>query len=252
MRWLRILLRLPTFAVVTLVLCVLRILPRAIPWFRGSADQAWRKTLFALWARLTRRVIGMRVHVDGPLPDTGSFVVTNHVSYIDVLLLANFLPARFVAKSEVARWPFIGRAARAAGTLFVNRQLKRDVVAVNDDIVKALQHGDAVVLFAEGTSSSGDSVLTLKPSLLNVPATQSLPVSYGAIRYRTPTGYADASQVVCWWGDMEFLPHFVNLLGLPGFDASVKFGATALTDNNRKRLAARLHESISARLAAGA
>lgn len=250
MRWLRITCRLPAFVVITLFAYLALLGTRLIPLLGAETKRSWRASAFRRWALVVRRLIGMRVQVDGPLPGASTFVVTNHLGYVDVVLLASFLSAVFVAKAEVASWPLLGRAVSAVGTIFVDRNRRHDVRTTNASILQALERGDAVVLFAEGTSSAGERVLPMQPSLLNVPATQSVPVTYAAISYQTPAGAPSAKQAVCWWGDAAFFTHFLALLGLPGFDARLRFGDEALVDSDRKSLALRLQESISTELAA--
>ena len=216
--------------------------------FFGSETRrhAWRERLFTCWARIASRILGMRTEIDGPVPTAPCFVVTNHLGYVDVLLLAQRLPAVFVAKAEVADWPLVGRLVRSAGTIFIDRSSSRSLVAANQDIEAALSAGQSVVLFAEGTSSRGATVLPLKPSLLQIPASLNLPVYYAAIAYQTPVGEASAANAVCWWGDMDFFGHFMDLLKLPSFDAYLRFGEQPLADTDRKALARRLRDSIVA------
>lgn len=249
MRSLRTGLRLVAFMTVTLSLYVLRILPTPFLRRHGEADLAWRRRVFRWWGQLNRRVIGMRVQLSGPMPPPSCFLVTNHLGYIDILLLSGFLPAVFVSKAEVAEWPVLGRIVRSMGTVFIDRTRKRDITAANASIQAALDRGDGVVLFAEGTSSRGDRVLPLRPSLLDVPATRQYPVSYATISYTTPPGSPSAGDIVCWWDDSSFFGHFINLLGLPRFEAHVRFGDATVVESDRKDLARRLHESISAQYA---
>ncbi len=246
MKSLRAAFRLTGLSVFTaLMYCTL--LVTTVLFFRNAARRrAWRNGLFARWARVAGRLIGMRTHIEGPVPQPRSFVVSNHLGYVDILLLGQCLPAVFVSKAEIADWPLLGRLVRSAGTIFVNRSSRRDLVAANHAIEAALDAGHSVILFAEGTSSSGATVMPLKPSLLQVPASLNLPVYYAAIAYQTPVGEAAAANAVCWWGDMAFPGHFMTLLKLPFFDAYLRFGEQPVTDSDRKALARRLRESIVA------
>jgi 1-acyl-sn-glycerol-3-phosphate acyltransferase len=191
------------------------------------------------------RVIGMRVRPTGTPPHPPFLLVSNHLSYVDIALLATQLDCVFVAKRDIRDWPALGRVVAAMDTIFIDREHPRDVVRVNERIAEALATGDGVVLFAEGTSTRGDRVLPLQPSLLDVAARRQLPVWYASLTYRTPAGAVPADLAVCWWGDMLFFDHFFGLLKLPGFEARITFGPEPVRDTNRKQLAQRLHQSIA-------
>lgn len=244
MRWLRQGYRLAGFTLITSVLLVVRVAPMPILRLR-DADRAWRDRIFRLWARTMCRIIGMRVHVVGQPPEPPCMLVTNHLGYVDIVLLASHLPAVFVSKAEVAGWPLMGAAAKSVGTVFIDRARHRDLYPAIEQIERALANGNGVVLFAEGTSSNGAAVLPMKPSLLQVPAAQGTPVHYAAISYATPEGEPAASEAVCWWNESPFFGHLLGLLRLTGFDARLHFGDEAIVESDRKRLAGRLHAAIS-------
>jgi len=189
----------------------------------------------------------MRVTTEGAPPRAPFFLVTNHLSYTDVVLLASQLDCIFVAKREVQAWPFLGALTASVDSIFLDRENLRDILRVNDEIEHALERGDGIVVFAEGTSSRGETVLPLRPSLLELPARKDLPVRYASISYRTPEGAPAADRAVCWWGDMTFPGHFFRLLKLPYFEAQVVFGEKAIQEADRKQLARRLHQAISER-----
>jgi 1-acyl-sn-glycerol-3-phosphate acyltransferase len=186
----------------------------------------------------------MRITICGEPPSGAFLLVTNHLSYMDVVLLASQMEARFVAKAEVASWPAIGGLARAVNTLFVDRHSRRGALRTIAEIQAAVRHGDGVVLFGEGTSSAGADVLPLKSTLLAWAAETAHPVHFATLSYVTPTGSPAAVEAVCWWGEMTLLPHLIRLAALPGFRATVSFGATPLIDSDRRLLAGRLRQAI--------
>jgi len=104
------------------------------------------------------------------------------------------------------------------------------------------------VLFPEGTSSGGDAVLRFRPALLEAAARAELPVHCAAIAYRTPPGAPPASEVVCWWRDMPFVPHVWNLLALPRFEARLCFAEETVCEPDRKLLAERLQRMVERQL----
>jgi 1-acyl-sn-glycerol-3-phosphate acyltransferase len=190
------------------------------------------------------RLLGVRVRQEGTPPVEPVFLVANHLGYLDIVLLASRIGARFVAKSEVARWPVLGGICRAVDTIFVDRDSRRDVSRVLEQTRLALDHGAGVVLFPEGTSSSGETVLPFRPALLATPAQLELPVSWAGIAYATRPPDPPAPESVCFWGDMTFPAHFWKLLGLAGVDARLVFGDSSITDDERKRLAASLRRVV--------
>ncbi|MBI5382600.1 MAG: 1-acyl-sn-glycerol-3-phosphate acyltransferase [Opitutae bacterium] len=190
------------------------------------------------------RVLGIHRHATGR-PAPGTMVVSNHVSYVDIMVLSAAAPVVFVAKSEVRGWPIFGWFAQLAGTRFIDRKRRSDVARVADEIAPALAEGLGVVLFLEGTSSDGSSVLPFKASLLEPAARGRWPVQPTAVGYLVPPGHS-AAQEVCWWGDMTLAPHLANLLTLQRIDAHVAWGEPVPGNEDRKLLAAELQARVSA------
>ena len=243
---LRVAWRLPAFGAITLVLFIALLLGKVLLFASPRARQRWRQWLFRGWARLVRPLTGMRATAQGAIPARPFLLIANHLSYMDIALLALYVDSVFVAKLEIASWPLLGRIVRAADTIFIDRTRRSDVNRVNGEIAAALARGDGVVVFAEGTSSSGDEVLPLKPSLLEAAATRAVPVHYARLSYRTGAALPPAREVVCWWGDADFFAHLLELLRLPEFGALVHFGPEAVPGQDRKSLARELHARISA------
>lgn len=200
--------------------------------------------VFRTWARGSLRILRARVDVRGPLPEGPFFLVTNHLGYVDIIVLASVLDCVFVSRADVAGWPIVGPLVRMVGTVFIDRELKRDIPRVLARIEENLAHGRGIVLFPEGTSSKGETVLPFRPPLLEVAARSDLPVSYAALSYRTAPGNPPAHLAVCWWGEMGFGDHLVKLLRLPGFHATVTFGEQTLRRSDRKDLARETWEAV--------
>lgn len=206
----------------------------------------WNGFVFRCWSRFGLVVFGARLTVEGDPPEAPFLLVANHLGYVDIFVLASRLDAVFIAKAEIADWTVMGLACKLVRTIFVDRNLKRDIPRVLLEIEDRLRYRQGVVLFPEGTSSGGAEVRRFRPALLEVAARADHPVHHASLAYRTPPDEPPAHLAVCWWGDRPFLPHFLRLLMLPGFEASLVFGSEPVRGGDRKQLARALHRAVSA------
>lgn len=216
-------------------------------WFFPGSRRRWESACVRRWGAGIARLLGMRITVEGPPPVPPYVLVSNHLSYLDIILFASAVGPTFVSRHDLRYWPGLGTLARMAGTVFIDRARKRHAFPVMEQIRRRLGQGHGIVLFAEGTSSKGDRVYPMRSSLLEVAAREGRPVYYAAITYRTPPGEEPAFRSVCWWGDMEFAPHFLELCRLPHVEASVRFGREPIEGTDRKALAAKLRRAIADR-----
>jgi 1-acyl-sn-glycerol-3-phosphate acyltransferase len=195
------------------------------------------------------RLAGMRIHVVGrPVTGEGVLLVANHTSWLDIIIFSAVMPLSFVAKAEIARWPFFGTLARLQRTVFVERARRSATGEVRDAIRDRLLAGDALVLFPEGTSHDGNRVLPFKSALLGgAEATLAdgrhvkvQPVSTAfAGRHGIPMG-RENRPFFAWYGDMELVPHLWEALLAGPLDVVVQFHPPLSLDTmNRKELAAR-------------
>jgi 1-acyl-sn-glycerol-3-phosphate acyltransferase len=244
-----VVLRLAAMAWTTVVLYLVLVAGRLLLRANRRRADAWALAVFRRWARWLGRIAGMRAEVLGRPPRAPFLLVSNHLSYVDILLLGGASGGVFVAKQEIASWPVIGPLCRSVGTVFIDRSAKRDLMRVSEQVEGALQDGRAVVLFPEATTSDGSGLLPFRPSLLQVAAADGLPVHWAVIRYATPPAQRPASRAVCWTGGAALVPHALGLLALPRFSARLSFGDAPLADGDRKRLADRLRDAMGQRLA---
>ena len=175
-------------------------------------------------------------------PPCGNLLVCNHLSYLDVVALAARAPVIFVAKREVRSWLGLGPLIACAGTIFVDREHRSDVVRAGREIERAIREGVSVCLFAEGTSSDGTQVLPFRPSLLAPAITNGWPVSFAGIRYELPGGSVENE--VCYWGEMVFGPHLLNVLGKGCIKVRVRYGIPIAPGDSRKKLAVLLRSKV--------
>jgi 1-acyl-sn-glycerol-3-phosphate acyltransferase len=212
--------------------------------FRPAHHARIRHAAFRWWGRSFCRICGIRTEVEGTPPEGPFLLVSNHVSYIDIMVLGQFLDAVFIGKADLRRWPILGWMFHTSDTIFINRARRRDLLRVMEQVEDFRQKGYGVVLFPEGTSSKGDGILPLKPSLLEYAATRDLPVHWVTLSYVTPPGQPPAHHAVCWWGDELLLPHAYRFLQLPRVTATIHFGAEPLRSTDRKELAQTLRQTM--------
>ncbi|MGI9168311.1 MAG: lysophospholipid acyltransferase family protein [Pyrinomonadaceae bacterium] len=213
-----------------------------------SVARRWRKLNFGGWARASAAILGMRVNVRNAPPTAPFLLVSNHLSYVDIIVLESLVDCAFIAKSELASWPILGFISRTLNTIFIDRSRKRDILQAMERADRALARGLGVVLFAEGTSTQGKTVSPFKSSLLEIAARRSTPVHYVTLSYRSPADEPAADQTVSWWGDMTFFGHLFQLLQLPRFEANVVFGPKPIIADDRHVLAEKLWSAVSSQL----
>lgn len=241
---LRVLLRVPAVAFVSLLASGTMLVVQPLTLVAPRLQLALRNAAFLWWGKAMCRIIGLRVEVEGEAPSGRFFLVSNHLGYIDIILLASQTSAAFVAKATLARWPILGWMFFTADTIFINRASKRDLLRVMGRVRGCLERDLGVLIFPEGTSGKGEEILRFKPSLLQLAAEQNQPVHYVTLTYRAP-GDLPAHQTICWWDDTPFLSHLLRLFGLPYFEATVCFGKEPILAGDRKILAERLRASMT-------
>ncbi len=214
----------------------------------GLGRASLRTGAFAqrLWGRGMLFALRVQLEVEGAPPRETYLVVANHVSYLDILVLASLFPGRFVAKSEITGWPVLGELARLAGTIFVVQRRRKDVVRVEREIARTLAAGVPVLLFPEGWASRGVTVERLHSSLLETAVRARVPCLAVTLHYDTPGDPWAPAATVCWWGGMTFWPHLWNLLGLPVIRGRVRIAARPLIGEDRKRLSQALRDELLA------
>ncbi len=200
-----------------------------------------------LWGMTLCAILAVRRDVSGPVPRDGAFLVaSNHVSYLDILVLASLYPSLFLAKREIASWPVFGWIARGAGTVFIDREQAKDVVRAGRELSVRLELGLPVTIFPEGRSSRGVSILPFQPSLLEPAARAGIPCWAVSISYETEGSALPPSRTICWHDNESLLTHFPRLLGLKRVVARVRFAEAPVLSVDRKVLANALWEKANA------
>ncbi len=230
-------------------------------WFAAEATAAFFDYFFdvvlnapknlraarAAWLQRTARahlkIFGGSVKIIGTIPHSG-LLVSNHLGYLDIVAICAVAPAVFVSKAEVRRWPVFGVLATMGGTIYVERERRTHVGEVNGEIETALADGALVVIFPEGTSSNGETILPFRAPLLEPALRGGYEISIACLRYELADGAAPTE--VCYWGEHKFFPHLLNMLGKKSVRATLRFGKFNRTTDDRKELAIQLHAAVSA------
>jgi lyso-ornithine lipid O-acyltransferase len=229
------------FAVVIFSLCALGQNAISIPFVRRDRRLHARAAWLHKWCRFACRILGIRLRTHGSMPSSG-LLVSNHLSYLDIIVLSSIRPCVFVAKRDVARWPLIGWLAHAAGTIFVDRERRLSSRKVVNGIRDAIAGGLVVVLFPEGTSSDGLTVLPFKSALLESAVQLGSPIAVASIEYALD--YGSVAEEVCYWRDMTLVPHLLNLLFKSEIRANYSFSLAKIRAGNRKEIARELRDEI--------
>lgn len=220
----------------------------------------WRRPLQVVWSRGCYRLAGITVRTFGePYRDAPALTVANHVSYLDIPILAALVDGAFVAKSEVGSWPMFGAAAKITGTVFVNR-LSGEATSQREELTQRLSEGRrGLILFAEGTSTDGGRLAPFKSSLFSIaerpPEGRELVVQPVSIAYPRDDGgqplTGERRALYCWYGDAALLPHMWRMMSLGGAEAEVRFHAPIriASPMRRKDLAKAVEAAVAAGVA---
>jgi 1-acyl-sn-glycerol-3-phosphate acyltransferase len=214
---------------------------------RVSADR--RRALMRWWSGKLLRILNISTRVEGTAPqpsERGGMIAANHVSWVDIFLIASVCPARFIAKGEIRDWPIAGWIADKAGTLFVKREQWRDTARINEKVHAALGVGDCVGLFPEGFTSDGDILLKFHSSLFEPVVANSAHVYPTALRYSSPDG--TLCREMSFVGDRTFMESLALIIKQKAVTARISFAPPVDASASSRREVARVTEQHIATL----
>jgi 1-acyl-sn-glycerol-3-phosphate acyltransferase len=230
------------------ILCVIGMVARGL-WLAGLVmprrDAAGRRAIVQRWSVQMLRRLGIEVRVAGTAHPAAVLMAANHVSWLDIPALHASAPqARFVSKAAIAHWPLLGRLAHAGGTLFIERERKRDALRVVHEVADALRQGDAVAVFPEGTTGAGHGVLPFHANLLQAAITTATPVQPVVLRYSEPG--LPVSVAAQYTGQTTLVESLMKVCRARGLVVDVRFLPVELAGElDRRVLAQRLHDRIA-------
>jgi 1-acyl-sn-glycerol-3-phosphate acyltransferase len=213
--------------------------PRLSKPQRERRIQQWARTMLKRF-RIELKVVG------APAPAGPLLLVSNHISWVDILALHAVCPCRFVAKADVERWPLLGTVVTGGGTLYVKRESRRDAMRVVHRMVEALKDGDILAVFPEGTTSDGSSVLPFHSGLIQAAISAGAPVQPVAMQIVDGKS-GKSSLAVSYMGDESLARSVWRTLCAQGLCAVVTFGtAQAAAGRDRRAWAQDLRREIVA------
>lgn len=211
---------------------------------------ARRRMAVKRWSHALLGTLGVKLHVHGKPPrrhGSPAMLVANHVSWLDIYAINAVLPVRFVAKSEIRQWPVIGWLSAKAGTLFIERARRRDTVRISGEIVTAMQRGEIVTVFPEGTTTDGSHVLRFHGSLLQPALQAEAQVHPVALRYERGDGSLCVE--AAYDGDKSLWDTLRLIVARPVIHVQVWFlQSLPAAGANRRTLAHAAHMAIADRL----
>jgi len=242
------------FVIVAFLFVTLPAMP--FQWLLVKLKSPLARTFPHRYHRIVAALFGIHIRTIGkPVTGEGVLMVANHTSWADIVIFSAAAPISFIAKAEVARWPFFGTLARLQRTVFVERERRSATGETRDAIRSRLLNGDALVLFPEGTSHDGNTILPFKSALLGAAEARLAsgahvkvqPVSVGFTGLHGMPMGRENRPLFAWYGDMEMVPHLWEALLAGPLDVVVQFHEPLSLDRmDRKTLAARAQEIVQA------
>ena len=198
------------------------------------------------WALALLVQLAIKLVVIGKPPTRGPLLlVSNHISWLDIYVIYAVCHCRFVAKADVQRWPLIGTLATAVGTLFIQRESRRDALRVVHHLVERLRCADVLAVFPEGTSSDGVRVLPFHANLLQAAIAANVPVQPVALRYSDAVSCVN-SLSACYINNDTLLGSIWRILNAPPLCVTLIFGEQhSAQGRDRRAWALDLHAQVN-------
>ena len=189
-----------------------------------------RNALKTHWLKRFSAILNLSITKEGELPEQGAFLVSNHISWLDIIVIGQYMPAYFVAKSDILSWPVIGYLSKQGGTIFIRRGDKKHIKATTEKMIWVLKQNSNIIAFPEGTTTKGDEVLgfhasLFQPALLTKSAIQPVALQYHGL----------AKEHAPFVGDDDFIPHLIKMLSLDKIEVRVCF-LSVIKSSGRDRL----------------
>ncbi|WP_027362459.1 lysophospholipid acyltransferase family protein [Desulfospira joergensenii] len=210
----------------------------------ASLVRGWSGTRVAgqasQWAEALVSRLDIDIVLEGRLPNRGVLVVSNHRSYLDIVVILSHIESTFLAKAELRKWPVFGYAAMKGNTVFVDRADPKSREISRRQLAERLDQGISVVVFPEGTTHEGPGLLEFKKGIFHMAAKKGIPVVPVAILYE--------NRAAAWVGEDSFIPHFLKIFKNRRLKTHMTVGPV-LKEDNAEDLKAACHGFIDQALA---
>ena len=199
------------------------------------------------------KIIGARVRLSGPLPEPGTLIVSNHVSWLDICIIGSVLPVNFVAKADISGWPIFGSLAKLQKTLFINRDRRSDTANQRNAMQDRLLNGSRLVLFPEGTTGDGTIVFPFKSALFaaaELPENDKpIPIQPLSVAFAELSGIPMSRRIrikYAWIGDVGLFANMLHVLRSYTFTINLTFHepTNLVVAGGRKKLAFSAHRQV--------
>ncbi len=187
------------------------------------------KVIPMIYHKIILKLLSIKIVVKGSFGGDGSLIVSNHASWIDILIVSSIIKTSFVSKSEVSRWPLISWLAKLQRTIFINRDNNKQLAETANEIQDRISNNQNVVLFPEGTSSDGNRVLPFKSSIFILCELSEIskfniqPISIAYTKYNGLSMTRIERMLIAWYGDMDLLSHIYAIIRAGSFEVEVTF-----------------------------
>jgi 1-acyl-sn-glycerol-3-phosphate acyltransferase len=209
------------------LLTIVIVFPRLSPQQREIRVQVWSLGMLAR--------VGIRLVVQGtPAPQGPLLLVANHISWLDITALHAARFCRFISKADVKGWPLIGALATGIGTLFIQRESRRDAMRVAHYMAQSLRGGDVLAIFPEGTTSDGAQMLPFHGNLLQAAILADAPVQPVALQF-VDTRSGQRSLAPCYVGDDTLMVSVWRTLKASGITVQIRFGELQFANGRDRR-----------------
>ena len=211
--------------------------PRLSAEQREMQVQAWSLKFLALW--------GVHLQVLGePVRSGPALIVSNHISWLDILVIHAARYCRFVSKSDIRDWPLVGSLATGSGTLYIERSSRKDALRMVHDMADAMKEGDVLAVFPEGTTSDGKDLLPFHANLIQSAIAAQVPVQPMSLKF-VDARTGELTLAPCYIGDDTLVGSVWRTLTAPSITAVVHFGAPQGADGrDRRQWAHDLRETV--------
>jgi 1-acyl-sn-glycerol-3-phosphate acyltransferase len=198
-------------------------------------DQPAREARVQSWSLEMLALLGIRLELRGTPPRSGPILlVANHISWLDILVMHAACYCRFVSKADVKTWPLVGTLATGAGTIYIERESRRDALRVVHHMAQSLKSGEVVAVFPEGTTSDGVSLLPFHANLIQAAVAAGAPIQPVALSF-VDSATREVSLTPCYIGDDSLVASVWKTLSGPPVTAVVSYGEPQTAQGRDRR-----------------